>query len=48
MLTKADTDSALQSLYQKRSDLSEDIRKNTEQTESLRSSYDTKLLEKMA
>lgn len=48
MLTKVDNDSALQSLYQRRFELSESIRKNTEQTESLRSNYDTKLLEKMA
>jgi hypothetical protein len=48
LLTKTDSDLALQELYRTRSTLLANITSNENQTNTLRNNYDTKLLEKIA
>lgn len=48
LLSKTDSDLALQDLYRARFEIISNMKKNEEQTSSLRNNYDTKLLEKIA
>lgn len=48
LLTKTDSNSALQTLYRTRNQLQTDISTNENQTSALKNGYDTKLLEKIA
>ncbi len=48
LLSKTDSDLALQELYRARFEIISNMKKNEDQTSSLRNNYDTKLLEKIA
>ncbi len=48
LLSKTDSDLALQELYRARFEIISNMKKNEDQSSSLRNNYDTKLLEKIA